>query len=159
MITIEILNQKLLMLQSLEDSTSSYKSSTCWLTGSSPLLQVTGTLQKELLMCSHQFLLWFSDTKPPGTVYYILALLSHIVHTLCIGWTWFCSLPYLIWCRKNLNCKLYAHSLIGVGVASSLYHASGGRLRKYLRWADYATIATATVVHIFCYIGNLFSYH
>ncbi|KAL8157566.1 hypothetical protein AgCh_002320 [Apium graveolens] len=47
--------------------------------------------------------------------------------------------------RKNLNCKLYAHSLIGVGVASSLYHASRGRLRKYLRWADYATIATATV--------------
>ncbi|KAA8529043.1 hypothetical protein F0562_033469 [Nyssa sinensis] len=47
--------------------------------------------------------------------------------------------------RKNLNCKLYANSLIGVGVASSLYHASRGQLRKYLRWADYTTIATATV--------------
>ncbi|XP_073144088.1 uncharacterized protein [Henckelia pumila] len=47
--------------------------------------------------------------------------------------------------RKNLNCKLYANSLIGVGVASSLYHASRGKLRKYLRWADYTMIATATV--------------
>lgn len=47
--------------------------------------------------------------------------------------------------RKNLNCKLYANSLIGVGVTSSLYHASRGKLRKYLRWADYTMIATATV--------------
>ncbi|PIA26521.1 hypothetical protein AQUCO_09100005v1 [Aquilegia coerulea] len=47
--------------------------------------------------------------------------------------------------RKNLNTKLYANSLIGVGVASSLYHSSRGELRKYLRWADYTMIATATV--------------
>ncbi|KAK4400043.1 hypothetical protein Sango_1110400 [Sesamum angolense] len=47
--------------------------------------------------------------------------------------------------RKNFNCKIYANSLIGVGVASSLYHASRGRLRKYFRWADYTMIATATV--------------
>ncbi|XP_052205015.1 uncharacterized protein LOC127809895 [Diospyros lotus] len=47
--------------------------------------------------------------------------------------------------RKNLNCKLYANSLIGVGVASSLYHVSRGKLRRYLRWADYTMIATATV--------------
>ncbi|KAI3466980.1 hypothetical protein Pfo_023643 [Paulownia fortunei] len=47
--------------------------------------------------------------------------------------------------RKNLNCKIYANSLIGVGVASSFYHASRGKLRKYLRWADYTMIATATV--------------
>ncbi|KAL7000946.1 hypothetical protein U1Q18_002098 [Sarracenia purpurea var. burkii] len=47
--------------------------------------------------------------------------------------------------RKNLNCKLYANSLIGVGVASSLYHASRGKFRKYLRWADYTMIATASV--------------
>ncbi|PIN09127.1 hypothetical protein CDL12_18294 [Handroanthus impetiginosus] len=47
--------------------------------------------------------------------------------------------------RKNLNCKIYANSLIGVGVASSLYHASRGKLRKYLRWADYTMIATATM--------------
>ncbi|KAL0799990.1 hypothetical protein Bca101_055165 [Brassica carinata] len=37
--------------------------------------------------------------------------------------------------RKNLNTKVYANSLIGVGIASSLYHASRGKLRKYLRWA------------------------
>ncbi|XP_076932993.1 uncharacterized protein LOC143598735 [Bidens hawaiensis] len=47
--------------------------------------------------------------------------------------------------RKNLNSKLYANSLIGVGIASSLYHSSKGRWRKYLRWADYTMIATATV--------------
>lgn len=47
--------------------------------------------------------------------------------------------------RKNLNTKLYANSLIGVGVTSSLYHSSKGNLRKYLRWADYTMIATATV--------------
>ncbi|XP_059655386.1 uncharacterized protein LOC132302520 [Cornus florida] len=47
--------------------------------------------------------------------------------------------------RKNLNCKIYANSLIGVGIASSLYHSSRGNLRKYLRWADYTAIATATV--------------
>ncbi|KAK2635408.1 hypothetical protein Ddye_030200 [Dipteronia dyeriana] len=47
--------------------------------------------------------------------------------------------------RKNLNTTLYANSLIGVGVASSVYHSSRGKLRKYLRWADYTMIATATV--------------
>ncbi|KAF6154225.1 hypothetical protein GIB67_001121 [Kingdonia uniflora] len=47
--------------------------------------------------------------------------------------------------RKNLNSKLYANSLIGVGVASCLYHSSRGELRKYLRWADYTMIAASTV--------------
>ncbi|KAE9450939.1 hypothetical protein C3L33_17171, partial [Rhododendron williamsianum] len=52
----------------------------------------------------------------------------------------------ILWlCRKNLNCKLYASSLIGVGIASSMYHASRGKLRRYLRWADYTMIATSTV--------------
>jgi len=41
---------------------------------------------------------------------------------------------------------LYANSLIGVGVASSMYHSSRGRLRKFLRWVDYTMIATTTVV-------------
>lgn len=47
--------------------------------------------------------------------------------------------------RKNFNTKLYANSLIGVGVASSLYHSSRGKLRQFLRWTDYTMIATATV--------------
>ncbi|XP_048319262.1 uncharacterized protein LOC107429306 isoform X2 [Ziziphus jujuba] len=47
--------------------------------------------------------------------------------------------------RKDLNTKIYANSLIGVGVASSLYHSSRGHIRRYLRWADYTMIATATV--------------
>lgn len=47
--------------------------------------------------------------------------------------------------RKNLNTKLYANSLVGVGVASSLYHSSRGRWRRFLRWVDYTMIATATV--------------
>ncbi|KAF8378621.1 hypothetical protein HHK36_029968 [Tetracentron sinense] len=49
----------------------------------------------------------------------------------------------VVW--KNLTSKLYANSLVGVGVASSLYHSSKGKLRKYLRWADYTMIATSTV--------------
>lgn len=55
-------------------------------------------------------------------------------------------------CRKNLNTKVYANSLIGVGIASSLYHASRGKLRKYLRWVDYTMIATTTIVS--CSLGN-----
>ncbi|KAG9443623.1 hypothetical protein H6P81_014963 [Aristolochia fimbriata] len=47
--------------------------------------------------------------------------------------------------RKTLNSAIYANSLIGVGVASSLYHISRGEVRKYLRWADYTMIATTTV--------------
>ncbi|KAL1338669.1 hypothetical protein HN51_033276 [Arachis hypogaea] len=47
--------------------------------------------------------------------------------------------------RKNFSCKLYANSLIGVGVASSMYHSSKGKWRKFLRWVDYTMIATATV--------------
>ncbi|KAF2919797.1 hypothetical protein DAI22_08g162500 [Oryza sativa Japonica Group] len=47
--------------------------------------------------------------------------------------------------RKNLNTALYANSLIGVGIASSLYHTSRGRIRKYMRWADYTMIATTTL--------------
>lgn len=47
--------------------------------------------------------------------------------------------------RKSMSTKLYANSLIGVGVASSLYHTSRGKLRQYMRWADYTMIATATV--------------
>ncbi|XP_058108134.1 uncharacterized protein LOC131251453 isoform X2 [Magnolia sinica] len=59
------------------------------------------------------------------------------------------SLPFIVLGiqapRKNLNGILYANSLIGVGVASSLYHSSRGEIRKYLRWADYTMIATTTV--------------
>lgn len=47
--------------------------------------------------------------------------------------------------RKNMNTALYANSLIGVGIASSLYHTSRGDIRKYLRWADYTMIATSTL--------------
>ncbi|CAH9062080.1 unnamed protein product [Cuscuta epithymum] len=59
------------------------------------------------------------------------------------------SLPFIalgiLTPRKNLNCKLYANSLIGVGIASSVYHSSRGKLRNLLRWADYTMIATATL--------------
>ena len=47
--------------------------------------------------------------------------------------------------RNNLNRTIYANSLIGVGVASGLYHSSRGKWRKYLRWVDYTMIATSTV--------------
>lgn len=47
--------------------------------------------------------------------------------------------------RKNMSSALYANSLIGVGVASTLYHCSRGEVRKYFRWADYTAIAATTV--------------
>ncbi|CAL9196927.1 unnamed protein product [Musa hybrid cultivar] len=59
------------------------------------------------------------------------------------------SLPFVVLGlqvpRKNINTSLYANSLIGVGIASSLYHSSRGVLRKYLRWADYTMIAATTL--------------
>lgn len=71
---------------------------------------------------------------------------QHVLETVANVLT---SLPFIVLGihapRKNLSCKLYANSLIGVGVASSLYHSSRGRLRKYMRWADYTMIAAATV--------------
>ncbi|GAB2215737.1 hypothetical protein Droror1_Dr00020135 [Drosera rotundifolia] len=48
--------------------------------------------------------------------------------------------------RKDLNCKLYANSFVGVGVASSLYHSSREILRRYLRWLDYTMIAATSLV-------------
>eukprot|EP01018_Ginkgo_biloba_P006029 Gb_39163 [translate_table: standard] len=47
--------------------------------------------------------------------------------------------------RKRTRNMLYANSLVGVGIASSLYHSSRGEVRKYFKWADYAMIATTTV--------------
>ncbi|KAL6838286.1 hypothetical protein ACP4OV_031885 [Aristida adscensionis] len=59
------------------------------------------------------------------------------------------SLPFIVLGlqapRKNMSTALYANSLIGVGIASSLYHTSRGEIRKYLRWADYTMIATSTL--------------
>lgn len=49
-------------------------------------------------------------------------------------------------CRKNLKTAIYANSLVGVGIASGLYHSSKGEVRKFLRWADYTMIATTTLV-------------
>jgi hypothetical protein len=59
------------------------------------------------------------------------------------------SLPFIVLGlqtpRKNLNTAIYANSLVGVGIASSLYHSSKGEIRKILRWADYTMIATTTL--------------
>jgi hypothetical protein len=41
---------------------------------------------------------------------------------------------------------MYGNSIIGVGIASSLYHSSRGDARKILRFCDYAMIATSTLV-------------
>ncbi|EFJ27489.1 hypothetical protein SELMODRAFT_96166, partial [Selaginella moellendorffii] len=47
--------------------------------------------------------------------------------------------------RKKTVSKFYADSLIGVGVASSLYHASRGKSRQLLRRGDYTMIATSAL--------------
>lgn len=77
-----------------------------------------------------------------GCIHGDLHLLERIANVLT-------SLPFIALGlqtpRKNLNMTLYANSLVGVGITSSLYHSSRGKLRKYLRWADYTMIATATV--------------
>jgi predicted membrane channel-forming protein YqfA (hemolysin III family) len=49
-------------------------------------------------------------------------------------------------CRRNLSTSLYANSVIGVGMASTMYHISRGEARKYTRWGDYAMIAASTLV-------------
>jgi predicted membrane channel-forming protein YqfA (hemolysin III family) len=48
-------------------------------------------------------------------------------------------------CRRNLSTSLYANSIIGVGMASTMYHISRGEARKYTRWGDYAMIAASTL--------------
>ncbi|KAG0582696.1 hypothetical protein M758_3G079000 [Ceratodon purpureus] len=47
--------------------------------------------------------------------------------------------------RNNFSTSMYANSLIGVGMASTLYHTSRGEVRKCTRWGDYAMIATSTL--------------
>eukprot|EP00850_Spirogloea_muscicola_P019251 SM000187S03868 [mRNA] locus=s187:943:1876:+ [translate_table: standard] len=47
--------------------------------------------------------------------------------------------------RKKHHMELYANSLVGVGLASTAYHVSRGKLRKYFRWGDYAMIAACTM--------------
>ncbi|CAK9210692.1 unnamed protein product [Sphagnum jensenii] len=47
--------------------------------------------------------------------------------------------------RRNLSTSLYANSVIGVGMASTMYHVSRGEARKYTRWGDYAMIAASTL--------------
>ncbi|EFJ07308.1 hypothetical protein SELMODRAFT_133888, partial [Selaginella moellendorffii] len=47
--------------------------------------------------------------------------------------------------RKKTVSKFYADSLIGVGAASSLYHASRGKARQLLRRGDYTMIATSAL--------------
>ncbi|KAJ7565540.1 hypothetical protein O6H91_02G064800 [Diphasiastrum complanatum] len=47
--------------------------------------------------------------------------------------------------RKRLVTRLYADSVVGVGLASSLYHSSRGEIRNVLRWGDYVMIAAANL--------------
>ncbi|XP_024542165.1 uncharacterized protein LOC112350356 isoform X1 [Selaginella moellendorffii] len=59
------------------------------------------------------------------------------------------SLPFVLigiqMPRQKPLTRLYADSLIGVGLASTLFHASRGEARKYFRWGDYTMIATSTL--------------
>jgi len=49
-------------------------------------------------------------------------------------------------CRRILSTSLYANSIIGVEVGSTVYPVSCGEARKYARWGDYAMIAASTLV-------------
>ncbi|KAI5075402.1 hypothetical protein GOP47_0009478, partial [Adiantum capillus-veneris] len=48
--------------------------------------------------------------------------------------------------RNRLAKKLYADSIVGVGLASSFYHSSKGGARQFFRYGDYAMIATSTLL-------------
>lgn len=52
----------------------------------------------------------------------------------------------VVYCRTNLATTMYSNSMIGVGMASTLYHTSRGKVRGLTRWGDYAMIATSTLV-------------
>ncbi|KAH7307281.1 hypothetical protein KP509_22G052500 [Ceratopteris richardii] len=41
--------------------------------------------------------------------------------------------------------KMYADSIIGIGVASSLYHTSRGEIRRVFRWGDHVMISASTL--------------
>ncbi|KAI5080876.1 hypothetical protein GOP47_0004059 [Adiantum capillus-veneris] len=47
--------------------------------------------------------------------------------------------------RKELASRMYANSIVGVGVASSLYHTSRGDIRRVFRWGDYVMISTSAL--------------
>ncbi|XP_024363203.1 uncharacterized protein [Physcomitrium patens] len=47
--------------------------------------------------------------------------------------------------RQKFANRMFGNSIIGVGIASSLYHSSRGDARKILRFCDYAMIATSTL--------------
>lgn len=112
------------------------------------------------------FPLLFLDSRPQGRDVSLILHSGHHVLLIVIGYCSFVQFGLflgqmstcflLLWfCRRNLKCRLYANSLIGVGVASSMYHASRGKTRKYLRWADYTMVAIATMVGL---IDEQFSY-
>lgn len=48
--------------------------------------------------------------------------------------------------RNRLATKMYANSIVGVGLASGFYHSSKGDARHFFRWGDYAMIATSTLL-------------
>ncbi|GAQ85894.1 hypothetical protein KFL_002600020 [Klebsormidium nitens] len=47
--------------------------------------------------------------------------------------------------RNNTYNRIYAQSLMGVGVASSMYHTSRGATRPFFRWCDYAMIGASSM--------------
>lgn len=77
-----------------------------------------------------------------------------------LDWCNSCCLIYRPLFRKKPAARLYANSLIGVGMASCFYHTSRGEARKIFRFGDYAMIATAALVwwygchFIFAVIAN-----
>ncbi|KAH7292880.1 hypothetical protein KP509_28G002200 [Ceratopteris richardii] len=62
----------------------------------------------------------------------------------------FTSIPFIIIGiqapRNGLAKRLYADSVVGVGLASSFYHCSSGDARQLFRYGDYAMIATSTLL-------------
>jgi predicted membrane channel-forming protein YqfA (hemolysin III family) len=58
------------------------------------------------------------------------------------------ALVFVTLCRQRLATRMYSNSIIGVGVASTLYHTSRGESRRFFRFCDYSMIATTTMVRV-----------
>lgn len=58
------------------------------------------------------------------------------------------ALVFATLCRQRLATRMYSNSIIGVGVASTLYHTSRGESRRFFRFCDYSMIATTTMVRV-----------
>lgn len=60
-------------------------------------------------------------------------------------------IPHPLMHRNHFANKLFADSVVGVGVVAGLYHSSKGEARRFFRWSDHVMIATSALVKSLLY--------